>query len=417
MSIKFSIDNLRHRFRYDIRQLREFEWTEEVREQKTRTMMIILIGFLAYTVLTFFPCIIHKYYHGAVTNISIGIVFAAAIFYLAKSKNHVVTTIVGIFALDAILFFHFIMETNWDIGMDAFWLFILITPFITAFIAGVIYGTIASVWGLILSFLLLNTPLSGYLQPYGQNMMDWYTIIYFVVMIAAAITEYELTASQIDKKVSDEKLAYYQEERTNRLKEQLSIYESNEQTIRKYKHDIRHYNRVLAGFIQNKEYEKAEAYLREFDSMLEKVTAVSFCDNNIVNELLTIYASRCQKMGFKLRVKAVVPDRFPMEEMDLTSLVANALENAVEAQTHVDAEKRSLQVELVYDGRKLKLMTKNPCAVITKFNEKGLPVSTRMVQSGIGTAQIKSIAEKYGGVASFTQENDYFLVKAVMTCI
>ncbi len=417
MSIKFSIDNLRHRFRYDIRQLREFEWTEEVREQKTRTMMIILIGFLAYTVLTFFPCIIHKYYHGVVTNISIGIIFAVAIFYLTKSKNHVVTTIVGIYALDAILFFHFIMETNWDIGMDAFWLFILITPFITAFIAGVIYGTIASVWGFILSFLLLNTPLSGYLQPYGQNMMDWYTIIYVVVMIAAAIAEYELTASQIDKKVSDEKLAYYQEERTNRLKEQLSIYESNEQTIRKYKHDIRHYNRVLAGFIQNKEYEKAEAYLREFDSMLEKVTAVSFCDNNIVNELLTIYASRCQKMGFKLRVKAVVPDRFPMEEMDLTSLVANALENAVEAQTHVDAEKRSLQVELVYDGRKLKLMTKNPCAVITKFNEKGLPVSTRMVQSGIGTAQIKSIAEKYGGVASFTQENDYFLVKAVMTCI
>ncbi|MBE5825770.1 MAG: sensor histidine kinase [Butyrivibrio sp.] len=417
MNIKFSVDNLRHRFRYSIDQLREFEWTEEMREQKTRTMMIIMFGFLIYTILTFFPCIIHRYYHGAVTNISIGITFTALIFYLWKSRNHVVTTIVGVYAFDAILFFHFIMETNWDIGMDAFWLFILITPFITDFIAGVIYGTIASFGGLLLGFLLLNTPLSGYLQPYGKNMMDWYTIIYLVVMVAAAISQYELTASQIDKKVSDEKLAYYQQERTNRLKEQLSIYESNEQTIRKYKHDIRHYNRVLAGFIQNKEYEKAEAYLSEFDSMLEKVTAVSFCDNNIVNELLTIYASRCQKMGFKLRVKAIVPDRFPMEEMDLTSLVANALENAVEAQNYVDKENRSLQVEITYDGRKLKLMTKNPCAVTTKFNEKGLPVSTRMVQSGIGTAQIKSIAEKYGGVASFTQENDFFLVKAVMTCL
>ena len=118
-----------------------------------------------------------------------------------------------------------------------------------------------------------------------------------------------------------------------------------------------------------------------------------------------------------MRVKCAVPEHFPMEETDLTSLVANALENAVEAQFNVEKEKRSVQVELIYDGRKLKLMTKNPCGVITKFNEKGLPISTRVVQSGIGTVQIKSIAEKYGGVASFTQENDVFTVKAVMTCI
>lgn len=417
MKIKFSMDNLRYRFRYSIKELIRFEWDDDVREQKTRTMMIILIGFLIYTIVTYIPCILHKYYHGAVTNISIGIIFVASIIYLWKSKNHVVTTIVGIFALTAVLFFHFIMETNWEIGMDAFWLFILIMPFINDFIAGAIYGTIASFWGLLLSFSLLNTPLSGYLQPYGKNMMDWFTIIYVVVMMAAAIAEYELTASELDRKAADEKVAYFLQERTNRLREQLSIYESNEQTIRKYKHDIRHYNRVLAGFIHNQEYEQAAAYLSEFDSMLEKITAVSFCENNIVNELLSIYASRCQKMGFKLRVKAIVPNLFPMEEMDLTSLVANALENAVEAQTLVEPDKRALQVEIIYDGRKLKLMTKNPCAINTKFNEKGLPVSTRMVQSGIGTAQIKSVAEKYGGVASFTQEGDTFLVKAVMTCI
>ena len=417
MTIKFSIDNLKYKFRYNAKQLIEFEREENTREQKNRILMIILIGFFVYTVLTFIPCITHHYYHGAVTNVSIGLVFLFLIGYLWKYKNHITTIIVGTFALVVILFFHFIMETNWEIGMDAFWLFILIMPFITAYVAGIIYGTIASIWGLMLSFSLLNTPLSGYLQPYGKNMMDWFTIIYVVVMIAAAIIEYELTASQIDKKLSDEKIAYFQQERTNRLKEQLAIYESNEQTIRKYKHDIRHYNRVLAGLIQDKEYEKAASYLNEFDSMLEEVTAVSFCDNNIVNELLTIYASRCQKMGFKLRVKAVVPDLFPMEEMDLTSLVANALENAVEAQSYVDPDKCGVQVEIIYDGRKLKLMTKNPCGVTTRFNEKGLPVSTRLVQSGIGTVQIKSIAEKYGGVASFTQEGDTFLVKAVMTCI
>jgi hypothetical protein len=417
MSIKFSSSNIRSRFRYNFRQLAEFEKEPDIVEQKSRTMIILLGGFLIYCVLTAVPCILSRYYHGAVTNASIFLLFVYMSFTLLKTQKHTRVTINGSYVLCTILFFHFIMETDWSIGMDAFWLFILLLPFFTCYLAGVYHGTIAACAGLLLSFLLFHTPLINYLQPYGKNMTEWFTVIYLVVMISAAVIGYELTAYQIDKKVSEEKIAFYQKERTKRLREQLSIYESNEKTIRNYKHDIRHYNRVLAGFIKEKEYDKAAAYLKEFDSMLESVTAVSFCDNQIVNELLTIYASRCQKLGFKPRIKAIVPARFPMEETDLTSLVANALENAVESQSYVEEEKRYLQLDIIYDGRKLKLSTRNPSAFDTKFKENGLPISTRAVQSGIGTSQIKAIAEKYGGAASFNLENGVFTVKAVMTCI
>ena len=410
-------DSLRHRFRYNLRQLMDFEADPAVVQQKSRTSMILVLGFIIYALITIYPSIKNGYYHGVVTNLSIVVLFLFTILHLKLFKSHTATTIMTTCVLSVILFFHFIMEVDWSLGMDAFWLFILITPFVTDYLAGAIYGSIAAYSGLVLSYVCFHTPMLNYLQPYGDNMVDWYTVIYFVTMIAAAVISYELTAYQIDKKTSDEKIAYYQAERTVRLKKLLSIYESNEQTIRKYKHDIRHFNRVLAGFIQNKEYDKAASYLQEFDSMLEGVTAVSFCDNIIVNELLTIYASQCQKLGFKPRIKANVPERFAIEETDLTSLVANALENAVESQSQLDPGKRALQVEISFDGRKLKLMTKNPTGREISFKKNGLPVSTRPVQSGIGTAQIKAIAEKYGGVASFSQEDGMFVVKAVLTCI
>lgn len=416
-SKSFSFDSLRHRFRYNLKQLMDFETDPSVVRQKSRISMILIFGFIIYALITIYPSIKNGYYHGVVTNISIVVLFLFTILHLKMFKSHTATTIMTTYVLSVILFFHFIMEVDWSIGMDAFWLFILITPFITDYLAGAIYGSIAAYAGLVLSYVCFQTPMLNYLQPYGDNMVDWYTVIYFVTMIAAAVISYELTAYQIDKKTSDEKIAYYQAERTVRLKKLLSIYESNEQTIRKYKHDIRHFNRVLAGFIQNKEYDKAASYLQEFDSMLEGVTAVSFCENTIVNELLTIYASQCQKLGFKPRIKANVPERFAIEETDLTSLVANALENAVEAQSQLNPGKRALQVEISFDGRKLKLMTKNPTGREISFKENGLPVSTRPVQSGIGTAQIKAIAEKYGGVASFSQEDGMFVVKAVLTCI
>ena len=411
----FSFDFLRGRFRYNLRQLRDFEKQQSVKDQKYHTTMILMTGFLAYTVFTI-PTCIPNYMHGVVTNVIISLLFIFGIIHLRLHRNHIVTTLIVSYELSLILFIHFITETDWTIGMDAFWLFILIMPFITNYLSGVVYGSISALSGLFLSLILFHTDMKYFLQPYGQNMLDWFSVIYIVAMIAAAFMEYELTCYQIEKKISDEKITYFQIERNQRLREQLSIYENNESTIRKYKHDIRHFNRVLAGFIKNNEYDKAKEYLKELDSMLEQVTAVSFCDNKIVNELLTIYVSRCQKLGFKLRAKAVVPERFPMEELDLTSLVANILENALEAQEKSPKEKRFIQIEIIYDGRKLKLQSKNYCPSALSFNKEGLPISTKTIQSGIGTTQIRSIAQKYSGFASFTQEGDVLIVKAAMTC-
>lgn len=416
MNIKFSLFDLNTQFRYSLKQLVEFENTTDVKEQKCKTSMILLTGFIIYSIIATFLTS-DNYNHGKVTNISIAMFMFCVILLLKKAHRHTMLTIYCSFGVCVILFFHLIMEVDWTIGMDAYWLFILILPFITNYVAGVVYGSISALSGLLLSLLLFDTRLIGYLQPYGQNMIDWFPIIYIVVMLSAAITEYELTFYQIEKKISDEKIAYFQAERTKRLREQLSIYESNELTIRKYKHDIRHFNRVLLGFINDGEYDKAKEYLRELDSMLEQVTVVSFCDNKVVNELLTIYSSRCQKHGFKLRAKANVPERFAMEEIELTSLLANALENALESQEKAPVNKRFISVDISYDGRKLRLQTKNYCPEKISFNKDGMPISTKVVQSGIGTAQIRAIANKYSGVANFTLEGDTFVVKAVMTCL
>lgn len=403
--------------RYNTSQLIAFENDPEVTEQKCRTTSILFVGFIIYSIIATIPALMTGYNHTIVTNVFVQLFLLINLILIKVTKKHNYIAIYASFGLCLILFLSFITETDWTIGMDAYWLFVLILPFVTNYLAGVVYGGISALSGFFLSVILFYTDLIGYLQPYGRNMVQWFPIIYLVAMFTAYTIEYELTAYQIDKKISDEKLAYFQNERAKRLKEQLAIYQSNDLVIRKYKHDLRHYNRVLASLINEKEYDTASDYLQEFDSKLEQVTAVSFCDNQIVNALITIYAARCQKMGFKLRVKAQVPERFAMEVTDLTSLVANALENAVEAQERVAPDKRQVKFDINYDGKKLKLMTQNPVGVVTSFSENGLPVSTREIQSGIGTQQIKDIAEKYSGAASFIQEEGNFTLKAVMTCL
>ncbi|MBQ3797983.1 MAG: sensor histidine kinase [Butyrivibrio sp.] len=416
MDTKYPLFEFNNRFRYGFKQLLEFENSEPVKKQKCRTSTILLTVFILYS-LSAALLSGSTNSHSRITYISVSVFLLTMIILLRTFKKHTDLCILGSFGISTLLFFHMITEVDWTIGMDAFWLFILILPFITNYIGGVIYGSISALSGFLLAILLFCTPLNLYLQPYGTSMVTWFPVIYLVVMIAAAVMEYEFTSYQIEKKSSDEKISLLEKERTKRLQEQLSIYESNELTIRKYKHDIRHFNRVLAGFINDKEYDKALEYLREFDSMLENVTAVSFCENRIVNELLTIYSARCQKEGYRLRAKADIPEKFPIQDIELTSLVANALENAFEAQQKVPEEKRFIQIEVTYDGRRLKLMTKNAFEGEIFFSESGLPASTKDTPSGIGTTQIRSIAEKYSGVANFAIEGDAFVLKAVLTCM
>ncbi|WP_192932821.1 GHKL domain-containing protein [Lachnobacterium bovis] len=59
-----------------------------------------------------------------------------------------------------------------------------------------------------------------------------------------------------------------------------------------------------------------------------------------------------------IKVKAIVPENIAIDAIDLTSIIANAIENADEAVRRVEEEKRSIRVTLVYDAGKLKLEVK-----------------------------------------------------------
>ena len=198
MKIKFSISDFNTRFRYGIKQLAEFENEPDIRVQKCTTAIIILSGCVIYSLLATLISPM-TYTHGKVTNVSIALFMLCMILFIRKTGRHRYICILTAFGTCAILFFHFITEIDWTIGMDAFWLFILVLPFMTNYLAGVVYGSISALSGLLLSILLFETPLNGYLQPYGQNMLDWFPIIYIVVMMGAAVMEYELTSYQIEK--------------------------------------------------------------------------------------------------------------------------------------------------------------------------------------------------------------------------
>ena len=92
--------------RYSLKEVIEFESDPIQRKEKTRTTIILLAGFIIYSIIASIPAYLSKYKHGLVTNISIAVLFLVLGIVLYKTQQHIIITIVGSYMLSIILFIH-----------------------------------------------------------------------------------------------------------------------------------------------------------------------------------------------------------------------------------------------------------------------------------------------------------------------
>ena len=101
----------------------------------------------------------------------------------------------------------------------------------------------------------------------------------------------------------------------------------------------------------------------------------------------------------------------PLPESDLCVLLSNALENALHACQRQNAAGLPAFIETSayeQDGRFF-LQLANACSTPVLF-EDGVPV-TREPGHGLGVRSICAIVEKYGGIYSFTQKQEQFILR------
>lgn len=402
--------------KYFVKQIMEMEQYPKVKSRKNRSLFCVLCFILFCCIcLILYPIAYHHTHEIIVHGVLIGIMLIG-ISLLLFSKNNILVSAVMLFSVVILFGISFLTETDSSIGMDAYWLWVMLFPFLSNYYAGMIYGTMIALSGEMLSVLLMWTPLGSNLVYYGANMRTYYPVVYLCAMGIAALIQYELCRYQIRQKAEDEENRRRQQERIAALKEQIAVYEENSRNLTKCQHDMRHHNRILHEFIQEQDLKGADSYLHQIEKQLEQTTATSYCDNHVINGILTIYAARASRNQIQLRMQANVPDTIAIQETEITPLLANVLENAMEALQKVEEGKRTMRLSIVYEKEHLGIQVMNQCAVQTVFSPDGLPKSTREQAGGIGTVSVRDIAEAHDGYAIFKQEDEQFITKIRINC-
>lgn len=137
--------------------------------------------------------------------------------------------------------------------------------------------------------------------------------------------------------------------------------------------------------------------------------------NEALDVLFTQKALQLNAKGIKTTLMIEGKALEFMDIEDVNVFFGNALDNAMDYLETVDEEKRFIRISSTRHRSLLMVRIENYCEKDVTFTKDGRPHSTMGGSQGYGTYSIRAVAEKYGGMATFSREGDLFVVTALFS--
>lgn len=199
------------------------------------------------------------------------------------------------------------------------------------------------------------------------------------------------------------KLAAYQTEQSKRhLDEVRSIHEE----MRGYKHDFHHHLQTLKGQLEAGEIRRALAYIEQLDHELMHVDTLLKTGNVSLDAILSAKIAQAKKEQIAVTLQAAVPDQLTITDLELSIVVGNLLDNAIEACRSVQGE-RFIRIYMSIKGKMLYFSMLNSAG--EKQSKTGkLFASAKRGAHGFGLRRAEAILEEHGGWCKYNSESGAF---------
>ena len=232
------------------------------------------------------------------------------------------------------------------------------------------------------------------------------TLFLFVINVGAILIYYVVTRLILEQNKTLEL-----KEKNHQLTMQTVQYENLQEKIteaRRAKHDVRHHIAVMQGYLNNKDYAALNDYLNRYGRSLPDDSPIRFCENTAADAVLLYFAQQAKNSGIDYAVKAEIPQNIGISETDISVLLGNLLENALDACKAENGGEKKIIVRADVLGGSLCITVDNTFTGELKKTADGKLISTKHRGEGLGTSSVKSIAEKYGGICRFEKKEGFF---------
>ena len=252
---------------------------------------------------------------------------------------------------------------------------------------------------LVLYFCVQNS-LSGLS---AEGVIMWALLLVTVLMGAYLYAQHaRLARQQMNLELAEQK--------SQMAEDQYEALSQSYQENQMFYHNLKNQHLILNRYLQEGNYAAAKAYMEELGFSNMAGEKQEWTGIRVLDFLLSCKKEEAERQGISMEIQTE-PLRLALQEQDMTVLMGNALDNALEACERMSGKNRWIRLSFQQQGDMTFIKIENSCEQEpAREGKRFLTGKTDKEHHGLGLNSMRNIIEKYGGNMYTAYEAGIFTV-------
>ena len=234
-------------------------------------------------------------------------------------------------------------------------------------------------------------------------------LLLFLVNFAAFYLYDAITVSmseRLENRLNLEQNKYYDR--------QLELMKASLETTRQIRHDLKNHMSSISSLVQISSKEQTLNYISDIMKDIKAGQDYASSGNIIIDSIINFKFQEADRREIKTTLDLNIPERLEIPSFDMTIILGNLLDNAIEAATKVK-ENPYINVNIRYDKGRLLLQVDNPyIGELREENGRFITAKEDKSNHGIGLVNIKKAIPKYNGTMTVDHSRNVFSATVLM---
>lgn len=240
------------------------------------------------------------------------------------------------------------------------------------------------------------------------------TAICLLIMFAINILIFKLYISLADEMSARKYNAIYAQQ----LEHYGNIVQEREMSMAEYRsirHDMKQHFSSVLNMLEKQNYQTAEEYLKKLVEDNTDHSQICRTENPVVDAIVNTKYSFMKTLGIKCTADIHIPMQLPFDMADMSVLLGNVLDNAIEANNDNVSDKY-IKIYMAYDKNVLVITVINSYDGTLLRDKTGKILTRKDDQNahGFGLVSIERIVQKYHGSMVIEETSEEYKIKLIM---
>lgn len=251
------------------------------------------------------------------------------------------------------------------------------------------------------------------LTNFQSNIIILLSIICVSMIVIAGIVWFMIARINKDNEIKTKLLL--SEQKANLYKQNIISSNSQIETIKLLKHDMKNNISCIDALIEEENYDEAHNICHRLTNKYTSIGTIVNTENYLLNAVLNVEIEKAK--SYEIPVKLSITNDLKMfkNSSDIISLIGNILDNAISYLSKNKVKNNEINFSTGYEGSYSVIKCRNNILDSVLFNNPSLKTDKKDKDNhGKGITIINSIAHKYNGDVIIKERNKEFIITVIL---